>query len=309
MGNDSFSYTNDDEVYGLSPAERRIRARQLEARRKKRRKKKIKKYVRFFTAWLVVLTLAVLLVIGVVKLFGALFKSGDGSSAEQTADVTQTEPDDAANVPRKAGSSEILSHGKSVDPKVYEYAIPGEKGLIVVDAGHGGYDGGADNAGVFEKDINLDIACWVREELELRGYSVVMTRTDDSFIGLSKRAQIANDQKDALCFVSVHQNSIEGYDYIKGVEAWTHSREGCSELAEALAAGVSEMTEAENRGVSFRQALVVCRDTKMPAAIIECGYLSNPDELELLQQTDYQVNVARGIANGIDAFLGNSAGQ
>ena len=303
MRNDSF-YTNSDETAGLSPAERRIRARQLEHRRRRRRKKKIKKYVRFFTAWLVVITLAVLLIVGIVKLFGAIFSRGN--DAQEPAPETEESRDLVPEKKANEGSPEIMSYGKSVDPKVYEYAIPGEKGLIVVDAGHGGYDGGADNNGVFEKDINYDIACWVREELELRGYKVVMTRTDDSFIGLAKRAQIANDEKDALCFVSVHQNSIEGYDYIRGVEAWTHNREGCTELAEALAAGVAEMTDAENRGVSYRNALVVCRDTKMPAAIIECGYLSNPEELELLQQTDYQVNVARGIANGVDAFL---AGQ
>lgn len=297
----------DDE--GSEYRRRQELLRRRELKRRRRLKRKIKRYARFFGAWAVVLSIVVLLIVGVVKLGGAIVHavSDDSENVEMAEESVVKEETDHTVQPDEE-APEIMSYGDSVDPAVYEFAIPGEKGLVIVDAGHGGYDGGADGGGVCEKDINLDIAYWVKEELELRGYSVFMTRTDDNYVGLSKRASLANEHTDAVCLVSIHQNAVPDaeYNYIRGVEGWTHEREGCKELAEALAAGVAEMTGAENRGAAFRKALVVCRDTKMPAAIVECGYMTNSEDLRLLQETDYQVNVARGIANGIDSFV---AGQ
>lgn len=176
-------------------------------------------------------------------------------------------------------------------------------GLIIIDAGHGGKDSGAYNDFSMEKDINLSIAYFLKDELEYRGYSVFMTRTDDTFVGLSQRANLANEQNNPLAMVSIHQNSVDDYEQANGVEAWTYKRSGCVELADCLANKVSEATGAKNRGVNYRENLVVTSKTTMPSVIIECGYMSNNTESENLINEDYQVKLARGIANALDQFI------
>lgn len=176
-------------------------------------------------------------------------------------------------------------------------------GLIIVDAGHGGKDGGTTNEFSDEKDINLNIAYWVKEDLEFRGYTVYMIRTDDTYIDVNKRASIANSQENPLAMVSVHQNACIESDAVKGVEAWTYDRSGCRELAKLLADKVSEAVGAENRGDNYRTNLVVTSKTTMPSVIIECGYMSNPEEAAKLVEEDYQVKLARGIANALDEFI------
>ena len=171
-----------------------------------------------------------------------------------------------------------------------------------IDAGHGGYDGGAVANGVTEKDVNLSIAYWLKDELTRRGYSIYMTRTDDDFVGLTTRANRANAQDNPVCLISVHQNSIDESSSVHGVEAWTYKREGCTELGDAVCDGVSKRTGAQNRGTNYRTNLVVTSKTTMPAVIVECGYLTNPEEAEMLSEDDYQIKIAKGIADGIDTF-------
>lgn len=281
--------------------EEELRRRHIaELKRKRRLKRKIKKYARFFGAWALVIGLAVLLIVGVVKLAGAIIGafSGDGEATEIT-EVHNTDKREQADL--STGEAEADDENSRTSSGGYEK--PSYKGLVIIDAGHGGYDGGTSNGDVCEKDVNLDIAYWTKEALELKGYEVYMTRTDDSFVGLSKRATLANEHPEAICFVSIHQNSIDGHSEIRGVEGWTHQREGCEELAAALSAEVSKATGAQDRGVAFRTALVVCRDTKMPAAIVECGYMSNKEECDNLGSTDYQTKIANGIVNGIESFV------
>ena len=91
------------------------------------------------------------------------------------------------------------------------------EGLVIVDAGHGGYDGGAEGNGVLEKDVNLEISYKLKDELILRGYNVKMTRSDDSFVGLTQRASIANAQDEPVCLISIHQNSLEASE---GLYMW-----------------------------------------------------------------------------------------
>lgn len=191
---------------------------------------------------------------------------------------------------------------KDPDSYLYDGVVPGSRGLVIIDAGHGGYDGGAVANGVTEKDVNLSIAYWLKDELTRRGYSIYMTRTDDDFVGLTTRANRANAQDNPVCLISVHQNSIDESSSVHGVEAWTYKREGCTELGDAVCDGVSKRTGAQNRGTNYRTNLVVTSKTTMPAVIVECGYLTNPEEAEMLSEDDYQIKIAKGIADGIDTF-------
>lgn len=187
----------------------------------------------------------------------------------------------------------------------YANVIPGSKGLVIVDAGHGGYDGGADDNGVVEKDINLSISYKLRDELEMRGYSVYLTRPNDEFVGLTQRASLANSLDNPLCLISVHQNSVDDASSVCGIEAWTYDRAGCTELGDAVCEGASKATRAQNRGTNYRTNLVVTSKTTMPAIIIECGYLTNPDEAAKLCTEEYQNKLAIGITDGIEAFTGS----
>lgn len=176
-------------------------------------------------------------------------------------------------------------------------------GLIAIDAGHGGMDSGTYNGEILEKNINLQIALKLRDELKNRGYSVYMTRDDDTYVGLQKRAELVNSQENVLAFVSIHQNAVDSdKSSIYGIEGWTYKREGCGELAELVVNHVCDITGAKNRGYAFKTNLVVTSKTTMPAVLLECGFLSNDDECAKLASEDYQKLIARGIADAIDEF-------
>ena len=192
----------------------------------------------------------------------------------------------------------------------YKDIVPGSKGLVIVDAGHGGYDGGAGANGVLEKDINLEISYKLKDELILRGYTVYLTRPDDEFVGLTKRASIANSLDDPVCLISIHQNSLdESEGYASGMESWTYRREGCTELGDAVVEAAAAKTGARNRGTHYRTNLVVTSKTTMPAIIFECGYVTDPEEAEKLSDSKYQTKIVEGIVDGIDNFCKSYYGR
>ncbi len=202
-----------------------------------------------------------------------------------------------------AGKGEDDRENSSTD--VTEQYTKGSKQLIVVDAGHGGMDSGAvgDND-LLEKNITLQIALFIREELIKRNYSVYMMRTDDVFVGLHERADKANDLG-ADAFISIHLNAYSGKDTVSGVEALYYDRPGCKEYAQIFADHVSEATGFRNRGIVARQKLVVTYATNMPSAIIECGYITNKDEATQLNTAEVQQKIAVAVADSFDEFFGN----
>lgn len=185
----------------------------------------------------------------------------------------------------------------------YKGIVPGSKGLVIVDAGHGGYDGGAEDNGLLEKDLNLEISYKLKDELELRGYIVKLTRPDDEFVGLTQRASIANSLDNPVCLISIHQNSLdESEGSASGMESWTYEREGCKELGDAVVEAAAAKTGARNRGTHFRKNLVVTSKTTMPAIIFECGYITDKNEADKLKDDTYQEQIVEGIVDGIDSF-------
>lgn len=122
---------------------------------------------------------------------------------------------------------------------------------VCIDPGHGDTDGGTANADNtrLEKDDNLRIALLVRKYLEEYGATVVMTRSDDTFVELEERCTIANDAK-ADMYVSLHRNSYDGD--IRGVEIWVHNKEPKEDtvLAQNIMSRLSEAGISENRGFS-----------------------------------------------------------
>jgi len=172
---------------------------------------------------------------------------------------------------------------------------------IVVDAGHGGSDPGAIGpGGTMEKNINLSIAGIVCKMLEEAGARVVMTRTTDVTVDLFRRPEIAN-RTGADAFVSIHSNAFRA-DSKCGMEVFhyfNHPRS--AELAELIHEEMQALG-LNDRGVKTER-FVVLRETRMPSALIEAAFLSNPEEERLLNDPAFQQRVARAVFNGLVRFF------
>ncbi|MBQ6091408.1 MAG: N-acetylmuramoyl-L-alanine amidase [Lachnospiraceae bacterium] len=177
-----------------------------------------------------------------------------------------------------------------------------ERGLIVIDAGHGGYDSGCISATKYEKDIDLDIALVLADKLRDKGFGVYMTRTDDSFVGINDRADLANKCEGALALISIHQNSSDKASD-EGVEVWTSKTDENEQLAQLIVDEVSSRTGAINGGVKTKDNLVICSKAEMPAVVVECGYLSNKREAQNLSDEAYQDKIATAIVSAVDTFI------
>ncbi len=173
---------------------------------------------------------------------------------------------------------------------------------IVLDAGHGGRDGGAVYERVCEKDLNLQVTHRVKDILEGQGYHVILTRADDTFISLKGRAEIAN-QAGADAFVALHCNALSNNKRYEGIYTYYYSdTNGSVELSSAIQSQICGTTGAVDRGIRYGD-LSVLRNTTMGAALVEMGFMSCHAELERLRNPDYQDKLAQGIAQGIIDYL------
>ncbi len=175
---------------------------------------------------------------------------------------------------------------------------------IVIDAGHGGSDGGAVYNGRLEKDDNLRLALAVGNLLEQEGYNVVYTRTEDVFDSPGEKARIAN-RSGADYFVSFHRNSSPYPNTYSGVETLVYSDSGVrGELARSVNAEL-ERVGFNNLGVKERTNLTVLKRTDMPAILIEAGFLNTEADN---QTFDNNFNsIARAIATGIENVVGGTS--
>lgn len=172
---------------------------------------------------------------------------------------------------------------------------------IAVDAGHGGSDYGATYNGRAEKDDNLKLALAVGDILEKNGIDVVYTRTTDEYETPFKKATDANDAK-ADYFVSIHRNSSPTPNQYTGVETLVYNNSG---IKSQMAANInSELEKAgfKNLGITERPNLVVLKRTKMPAVLVEAGFINNDKDNETFDKNFNQI--ANGIADGILKTLG-----
>lgn len=191
-------------------------------------------------------------------------------------------------------------------------ATPGAEELmpkVIIDAGHGGADGGAVGTatGTPEAGINLAYAVALREELLARGYAVAMTREDENALDPQKKADLAKrrakiSDSGADIAVSIHMNKFSDRSvsgpmafYMKG------SAEG-----EALAVAVIDAVcdaVGRPRRIANPGDYYIIRECACPAVIVECGFLSNAADEALLLTGDYMEKTVRGIADGIDAYF------
>ena len=190
--------------------------------------------------------------------------------------------------------------------------------VVVVDAGHGGEDGGTVVFGLREKDLTLDLAHRLARALEVRGLRPVLTRTDDSTVPLEERVAAARANPGAV-FVSLHCNRF-GTPSVGGVEAYVASPSApveiklepgdaprayrdhrSHELAQRIVESAATAAGMTSRGVRESSFLVV-RQAPPPAVIIECGYLSNPRDALLVAKAEVRTQLAEAIAREVDAY-------
>lgn len=192
------------------------------------------------------------------------------------------------------------SMGISAAPSITTPSLPSQikTGTIVVDAGHGGRDPGTTSVyGTPEKVINLQIAHRLADILRQSGYHVVMTREGDTSMEKEERAAFANRINPDL-LVSVHCDSIssashKGFTvYIARQPSWTSTKIGRQLENSLSSAGVP------SKGLRNADYVVLVQ-TRCPAVLVECGYLSNYDDATNLTSSWYQGKIARGIADGI----------
>ncbi|MDZ4743344.1 MAG: N-acetylmuramoyl-L-alanine amidase [Verrucomicrobiota bacterium] len=168
---------------------------------------------------------------------------------------------------------------------------------IVLDPGHGGHDnGGIPGQRIKEKVIALDVSLRARKLLIQQGYNVVMTRTTDVFIPLPNRAYIANAHPDAL-LISVHLDSARNCS-ARGVSAFYYGRKSRALALTLLNEMLCKMPHTHNRDFRNRD-LAVLRRSKNPAALVELGFLTNPDEGKRFLSPDFRQKAAETLVAGI----------
>ncbi len=167
---------------------------------------------------------------------------------------------------------------------------------VTIDAGHGGYDGGANYNGRLEKNDNLEIALAVGELLEQNGIEVGYTRITDVYDSPNEKARIANEQGSDL-FVSIHRNSSPNPNTYSGVETLLYEESGLKrDVANAINEELAKVG-FNNLGLNVRKDLTVLRRTQMPAVLVEVGFINTDADNQRLDNSFDET--ARAIANGI----------
>ncbi|WP_449240623.1 N-acetylmuramoyl-L-alanine amidase [Desulfoscipio gibsoniae] len=206
------------------------------------------------------------------------------SSSDATDPAEPTGPDDATT-PTETNDPADQPQAPELDDK-----------LIILDAGHGGKDVGAVGySGKYEKDLVFDITNQLKTALENEGYTVILTRSDDSFVSLEERVDIA-DRTNAFAFISIHANSAANSS-VEGLEVFKYYGSD-PKLAQDMLDSILMQTGQVNRKVK-EAGFYVIKNTLMPAILIETGFISNPKEEDFLWDPENQKDIVRGIVEGI----------
>ena len=200
-------------------------------------------------------------------------------------------------------------------------ATPVSGKTVILDAGHGLPDAGAESKnGTTEEEINLKIVLKTQKLLEQSGCNVLLTRSDDEAIydldsktlrqkkvsDIKNRVKIGNESS-ADIFVSVHLNKIPQSQYYGWQCFYNTKNEKSTDLAKSLQKNLNKSIQKENDRVAMKlDTVYLMKNVEIPISIVECGFLSNPQEEKELQEDSYQERLAWGIYNGImDYFYNN----
>src|SRR5436189_4608773 len=216
---------------------------------------------------------------------------------------------------------------KTIEPQLRPHRIPnaGKVETVVLDPGHGGHDRGAVCRYGYEKDFALDVARKLRPLLQAKGLRVIMTREGDYFVPLEVRAQIANAARNSI-FVSIHFNATDRDPNATGFEIFSFTPRGAPSTSDTsltlssldMQAGSTVDTQSMalssciyhsllghipefDRGIK-RARFAVLRLTRVPAVLIEGGFLTERGESELIAKNDWRTKLAQSISVGIQNY-------
>jgi len=216
---------------------------------------------------------------------------------------------------------------KTIEPLVRPHRVPnvGKVQTVVVDPGHGGYDKGQVSRCGYEKDFALDVARKLRPLLVSKGLRVIMTREGDYFVPLEVRAQIANKARDSI-FVSIHFNASNDDPNATGFEIFSFTPRGAPSTSDsavapsALSTQPGSAVDAQSTALSAciyhsllghlpeydrgikRARFAVLRLTKVPAVLIEGGFLTEQGQCKLIARKEWRAKLAHAVSVGIESY-------
>lgn len=197
--------------------------------------------------------------------------------------------------------------------------VTAEKKVILIDPGHGGYDGGAEGkTGIKEKDINLSISLKLKDMLKAEGFQVFMTREKDEALidqrsakystkksqDLANRCKIKKEVNPDL-FISIHQNHFPQGQYY-GSQVWYSDFKESSILAHLIQGNLIMDLDKSNKRVekpAKDNYKILRNNDTMPSVLVECGFLSNYNEELKLKNEEYQVLIAKSLTRSIKTYL------
>jgi N-acetylmuramoyl-L-alanine amidase len=188
--------------------------------------------------------------------------------------------------------------------------------IIYIDPGHGGPDGGAGDKDALEKDIALNVSLMIRDYLQEQGALVLMTREEDKDLAdedtkgysrrkvedLHKRLNLINESE-ADMFLSIHLNSIPSPKWSGAQTFYNPKFEENKTLAKAIQGEITRNLENTSREAKGLQNVYILKHSKKAGALVEIGFLSNPEERKRLLEEEYQEKVAASIYQGVLNYL------
>lgn len=204
------------------------------------------------------------------------------------------------------GTDSIMTIADELTSSSPEAVSPAPSGTftVVIDAGHGGFDGGAVGSnGVCEAELNLSVALFLKDMLEEKGLEVIMTRNDENALAETKsgdmdeRKRIMLDEN-ADIVVSVHMNKFRDKTVSGPMVFYMEGSAEGKTLADHIIGCLCEKVGRTKRNAN-PEDLFVLREPKAPSVLVECGFLSNAAEEALLQTEEYRISLAQGICEGI----------
>lgn len=257
--------------------------KQQEKRKKLRKRKKFKRLMIAYLLRTIVILIPIIMII--LMVCGCLYIYDKFAEENKRINIYTDMPPN------------IKAYNDAVSVTSIENTAP--EFCVVIDAGHGGSDGGTVSGKIVEKDINLSVALELKTILEDNNIDVILTRNTDENMSLAQRTSIANDSN-ADFFISLHCNYYEDDAQIAGLECYYNSPEATEskEYAESIINAVSLSEEIKTRYAKTANYYVL-RNTQIPSILVEMGFLSNYSESQKLLSDDYQEILAQRIAEGI----------
>lgn len=213
----------------------------------------------------------------------------------------------------------IAGGGSRAVTAISENAVIKDRQCVIIDAGHGGIDGGATSCtGVLESALNLEIALRLNDLMHLLGIKTVMVRTTDTSIhtegesiaakkvsDLKARVKLVNDTENAL-LISIHQNYFSDPRY-SGAQVFYANTTESDRLAKQLqGAFINTINPGSNRQAKKSNGIYLMNHIDCTGVLVECGFLSNPQEEYKLRSKAYQLNICSVIAGVCSSYLSNS---